>query len=55
MATCLHCMSAVFEHLTADERIVYCARCGWEHRERLACRRPRLFKRATPRVPARQR
>jgi hypothetical protein len=45
MAICQHCSGSAFEHLTVDERIIYCSVCGWEHRERLAERRPRTFKR----------
>jgi hypothetical protein len=59
MAPCQHCTGAAFEHVTGDERILYCGRCGWEHRERLATGRPRGPKRAehpsgrSPRAPHR--
>jgi hypothetical protein len=29
----MHCQGRVIEHLTSDHRILYCDRCGWEHRE----------------------
>ena len=52
MARCLHCTGWAFEHVTSDERILYCGNCGWEHRELLLSRRPRSFKR-TPARPQR--
>jgi len=55
MATCPHCTGATIEHLTSDERIVYCDRCGWEHRETLAERRTQRFKRPEQRDPPRRR
>jgi hypothetical protein len=55
MTNCLQCTGAAFEHVTIDERILYCGRCGWEHRERIATPRPRSFKRPEPKAAAHRR
>jgi hypothetical protein len=44
-----------FEHVTVDERILYCTQCGWEHREVFRGPRARLEPRATTPVRKPQR
>ena len=33
MTCCQQCAAHAYEHLTSDQRILYCGNCGWEHRE----------------------
>jgi hypothetical protein len=56
MTMCLHCTGSAYEHLTSDQRIVYCGNCGWEHREARPFRPAPAVRRvaATPAKPTRR-